>query len=65
MNEAEETSEITPHVVYVWQLNRADHGWTDIASGESYADMAFCGINPIKGRVRLVRRTTTDEVVPL
>lgn len=59
-----ETGEIAPHVSYAWQLYRPN-GWTDIATGESYAELAFCGIEPIKGKVRLIRRTVLEVELPL
>ena len=60
----EHIDEIGPLVSYAWQLYRPN-GWTDIATGESYAELVFCGIEPIKNKVRLIRRTVVEEVVPL
>jgi hypothetical protein len=52
-----------PLTIWAYQLRRPDH-WVDIATFDNYEEALRCGINTVRGRVRIVRRVMTETVLP-
>lgn len=52
-----------PVTTWAYQLRRPD-SWADIVTFTDYTEALKCGITTLPGRVRLVRRVTTETVLP-
>jgi len=52
-----------PVTTWAYQLRRPN-SWADIATFDVYDEALRCGIQTIRGRVRLIRRVVTETVLP-